>query len=239
MNISHRILDWDTNVFGYRVANIEICGDNPQGLEFLIERLKRDNIRLAYWFIDPDNSLLNEKALEIGGEIVDEKVTYYRSILLEDVFQRVDEVIDFNKTKIPPKIYEIAIHASDFSRFRIDKNFKNQEYLILYNHWVKNSINRTIATDVLVYYEEGLELGLLTLKIENDRGIIGLLSVDEKHRGKSIGKKIINSAFFKMKENNVQEVIVTTQKANHSACRFYESMGFHLKSIVNVYHIWL
>lgn len=239
MNLSYSILGWDTHAFGYRVANIKISGENHREAEYLIERLKKDNIRLAYWFIEPDNLLLNEKAIKIGGRLVDEKLTYCRSLKLEEIFQHVDEVMDFNEIEIPLKLYEIAIQSSVYSRFRSDPKFKNQEYLTLYKHWINNSVNRTIATDVLVFYEKGLELGLLTLKIGNGRGVIGLLSVDEEHRGKSIGKKLIYSAFFKMKEYNVQEVFVTTQKANHSACRFYESMGFYLESAVNVYHIWL
>jgi ribosomal protein S18 acetylase RimI-like enzyme len=39
--------------------------------------------------------------------------------------------------------------------------------------------------------------------------------------------------------NNAHMTEVATQKANENACRFYESIGFKVKNIVNVYHLWI
>jgi ribosomal protein S18 acetylase RimI-like enzyme len=32
---------------------------------------------------------------------------------------------------------------------------------------------------------------------------------------------------------------VATQKANENACGFYESIGFEVRNIINVYHLWI
>jgi dTDP-4-amino-4,6-dideoxy-D-galactose acyltransferase len=111
--------------------------------------------------------------------------------------------------------------------------------LKLYHLWIKNSVNKKIATDVLVYIENKHEQGLITLNIKDNYGNIGLFSVDEKYRGKSVGKKLMQAAFSKMAHNNIQEISVSTQKANFPACHFYEYQGFILKNQINIYHLWL
>jgi ribosomal protein S18 acetylase RimI-like enzyme len=40
-------------------------------------------------------------------------------------------------------------------------------------------------------------------------------------------------------KRNIEIVEVATQKANEGACRFYNAIGFEIKSIVNVYHLWI
>jgi dTDP-4-amino-4,6-dideoxy-D-galactose acyltransferase len=66
-----------------------------------------------------------------------------------------------------------------------------------------------------------------------------LLAVDENQRGKAIGKKLVGAALAYFRDNKVTSVEVVTQKANNAACRFYETCGFKIKSILNIYHLWI
>jgi dTDP-4-amino-4,6-dideoxy-D-galactose acyltransferase len=63
--------------------------------------------------------------------------------------------------------------------------------------------------------------------------------VDENQRGKAIGRKLVVAALEYFRDHKVTTVEVVTQKANNSACRFYESCGFKIKSILNIYHLWI
>ena len=58
-------------------------------------------------------------------------------------------------------------------------------------------------------------------------------------RGKSIGKKLMNAVLTYLSEKNTYMVEVATQKANENACRFYEAIGFEVRNIINVYHLWI
>ncbi len=238
-NESIKILDWDTKTFGYQVASIQISAKNIKEADNLILKLKQDNIKLAYWFIDPEDNDTIAEALKNGGKLVDQKIKYGRILNPEDKFIKPEEVKDYYKTEISEKLNSLAIQSSIYSRFKLDKNFKNEEYLSLYSLWIKNSVKKEIANDVMVFLEEEEELGLVTLRYEANNSAIGLLAVDENARGKSVGKKLIQAVFSKTKEKGISEVIVNTQKANKVACGFYEAQGFKLKNITNVYHLWL
>lgn len=238
-NPLYKILDWDSNAFGYNVANILIKSNNCNNLIDLKKKLKKEHIKLAYWFVNPLDDLLNKKAIEFGFKLVDEKQTFQRIISPDESFFYPNEVKEFHKKTISKNLFQIAIQSSIYSRFRLDESFENNEYLTLYNLWIENSVNKTIATDVFVFIEDKKELGLLTLKISDEIGTIGLFSVDEKSRGKSVGKKLMQTVFFKLFEQKIEKLNVVTQKANKIACNFYSSQGFNLIDTTNVYHLWI
>jgi dTDP-4-amino-4,6-dideoxy-D-galactose acyltransferase len=75
--------------------------------------------------------------------------------------------------------------------------------------------------------------------LHENSGSIGLIAVDENQRGKAIGKKLIGAGLQYFYDHKITSVDVVTQKSNYLACRFYESCGFKIKSIVNIYHLWI
>ncbi len=126
-----------------------------------------------------------------------------------------------------------------YSRFKIDPYFRNNEFERLYTEWIEKSVERRLANEVLIYNEGDELLGFITLALREKTGSIGLIAVDENQRGKAIGKKLIRAALAYFKDHKITTVEVVTQKANYAACRFYESCGFKIKSIVNIYHLWI
>ena len=70
-------------------------------------------------------------------------------------------------------------------------------------------------------------------------GSIGLLAVDESVRGNSVGRELIKAAFSSFGKRGISNIEVVTQKANKAACRFYETCGFTVRNIENVYHLWI
>ena len=75
--------------------------------------------------------------------------------------------------------------------------------------------------------------------MKDTRADIGLLAVDEEARGKSIGKLLMHAAFIKCRDLGYKEVQVVTQKANATACAFYEKLGFRIEKVENIYHFWI
>jgi dTDP-4-amino-4,6-dideoxy-D-galactose acyltransferase len=105
--------------------------------------------------------------------------------------------------------------------------------------WIEKSVKREIADEILVYSENEDEKGFITLVIKKNKGSIGLIAVDEKERGKSVGKKLVQAALLYFNEKKINIVEVVAQIENRGACRFYKSLGFEIKSIVNIYHLWI
>ena len=174
-----------------------------------------------------------------SGLLVDKKVTFFKEISETDNITGSQFIKSYNRDYVSDKLKSIALQSGIYSRFNVDPNFKNREFEKLYTEWISKSVQKEIANEVLVYYENGDEKGLITLGLKDNYGSIGLLAVDEKERGKSIGKKLVQSAliYFKNKKTNIVEVV--TQIENKGACGFYESLGFEVKSLVNIYHLWI
>lgn len=235
---NYQKLKWDSELFGYGIAKItsnNLTGDN---LNKILKNLAGENIRLVYWSIDPKDRTSNNTALANNGTLVDTKITYIKNIT-ETLFEKPEFIYSVINHPIPTKIISLALQSGLYSRFKNDSHFKNNEFEKLYKAWIENSLNGKIAKDVLVYKEFDDELGLITIGVKNNRCNIGLLAVDEKMRGKSIGTLLINAAFEKCKKLGYNDIQVVTQKTNVGACTFYEKMGFEKEKEENIYHFWL
>jgi dTDP-4-amino-4,6-dideoxy-D-galactose acyltransferase len=239
MGKSFKILEWDSQFFGYKIASIIDSDLKLTELEIIMKELKLQGVRLAYCFVNPEDEISNKNLKKVSGLLVDEKITFSTSITETDIYTGSDFIKPYNLNYTSDRIKSIALQSGIYSRFRVDSNFKNNEYERLYTEWIDKSVQREIAEEVLVYLENEDEKGLITLAIRGNTGSIGLLAVDNEERGKSIGKKLVHSALIYFKEKRVNIVEVVTQVENKGACGFYRSLGFEVKSIVNIYHLWI
>lgn len=235
-----QILDWDSNFFKYKVARINALNLSSNELTNLLSKLSLLKVKLAYWFIDPKDKISNEAAKSNNGFLADDKITYIIN-LSSDPPKRIDcpKIQSYLYKPLNKNLLSLALQSGFYSRYRQDKKFVRNEFCRLYTTWIKRSLNGEIAADVIVYVDNDIEKGLVTLEKKDNYGSIGLLAVDKKYRGKSVGKQLINAAFEKFKEIGIRKVKVTTQKKNVIACKFYEKIGFAFDNVQNIYHFWL
>jgi dTDP-4-amino-4,6-dideoxy-D-galactose acyltransferase len=239
MESSFSILNWDSVFFGYKVASVRPFNLTKEQADTIIQRLRDNQVRLAYIFVAPEDHKSNDTVSKCSASLVDEKVTFISTINKEAALFSDSFIRPYGLDKPDLKLKALTLQSGIYSRFKIDANFQNHEFENLYGEWIEKSVRKEIADEVLVYTEKGEIKGFVTIRIKNNIGTIGLIAVDQNERGKSIGKKLMNAAmqFSWMKGANAAEV--ATQKANEGACRFYGSIGFEVKNIVNVYHLWI
>ena len=111
----------------------------------------------------------------------------------------------------------------------------------LYTFWIKKSINPESPGKVFVYTLPGQSekvLGFLSLKIENNVGIIDLMAIDDNHQGLGIGRSLLNYSLIYLKKSNVELLKVSTQLINTGAVSFYKKYSFDESSRVYIYHLW-
>ncbi len=234
------ILPFDSKLFGYPVARLE-RSVSDKNLGSCLEELAQQRVKLIYWFVDPQDEERTHAAKEQNGKLVDEKVTYVTHIIGEKP-EPIDglSIVTYDKEELNEQLFVLALQSGLYSRFRTDKRFTHSEYEKLYTTWVRRSIQRVVALNVLVCLDEEAHiLGFVTMESKRGSGSIGLLAVDENSRGKSIGKALVQEAFVRFYRIGYRRVFVTTQKRNLVACRFYEKQGFTLHRLENVYHFWL
>jgi dTDP-4-amino-4,6-dideoxy-D-galactose acyltransferase len=137
-------------------------------------------------------------------------------------------------------LLSLALQSGEYSRFKLDPKFEPKAFSRLYEEWLKSSLDRVIADEVLSFNDsEGLPIGFVTLGKKGDYCEIGLLAVNESSRGQGIGKKLIYQAINYTLAQGYKELRVPTQKRNIKALEFYKRMNFKVIDETYIYHYWL
>jgi dTDP-4-amino-4,6-dideoxy-D-galactose acyltransferase len=231
-------LEFDTGLFGYRVARIDKRDLTSALLKDILVALKKEEARLAYLFLEPDSGT-NDVAINCGGLKVDSKAVFENEIRREGAKEESQFIVSYPQNTSCKPLYPLAYQSGIYSRFRLDPNFTRGEFEKLYTMWIEKSVKREIADEVLTYTDNGTPVGLVTYSLQKDRGRIGLFSVDEGFRGKSVGRNLMLHAVAALDRSGAKRVSVATQLENETACLFYKKQGFVLQSVQNVFHFWL
>ncbi len=222
---------WDSSFFGYSVNKLIISKDEELNLSLIIA----NNSRLLYIFSEKK---IDDYYLQIiNARLVDVKVNLLKSISVNlinpEINDNIVQIIKANKS-----IIALALQSGIYSRFVMDPNFKKEEFERLYSHWILKSINRELAEKVIGYKMNNKIIGLITIALKNSIPDIGLFAVDFPFRGMSVGKELLKYILVYAKENNYNQISVTTQEANVAAMEFYRKNGFEVSKKTFIYHIW-
>lgn len=234
-------LEWDTKFFGFGVARIRQAVLDEADLSKTLEMLRENNYRMVYWQISADQYESSRIAKLNGGFLADEKVTYVKKLVgISDSLEAFAYTpVPYPDTIPDAAMIKLALQSGEYSRFRLDPKFPRQLYDKLYTCWITRSVSKEIAREVLIVKEQSDLLGLITLGIKDDRADIGLVAVAEHARGKGVGRALVTVANRYFMERSYAFAQVVTQRSNFGACRLYETCGYNIENVENVFHFWL
>ena len=107
-------------------------------------------------------------------------------------------------------------------------------YEVNKKHLMDRIMNKNENEIVFVYYECEKIVGWIdcrissTYLVEKHCEIVGLI-VDEKHRGKKIGKSLVKSGEDWAKKNSIDKVTVRSNVKRERAHKFYIENGYEVK----------
>lgn len=232
-------LSWDSDFFGYKVGRLDL--QNIQSFEENLKENNFDAFKLTYIFVTPDSELLKNQLSNIGAKFLDRKTEYKLDLSDIEIHKLQNKNLSFkflNLDDLNNDLYNLSYEAGKNSRFKLDENFKNNEFKNLYDTWLKKSLNKEIAFESIgVYLNEKL-VGFITLGNKYDGANIGLIAVDENFQNQGIGHELLNFTFKYLKDKRTNFLYVTTQGLSKQATGFYEKNGFKLLSQVDIYHLW-
>ena len=239
--VDYRLLEWDTQFFGFRVASIRLERVRSEQLEAVLARLRSREVRLAYWASDPADRDSQHAAQANGGVLVDRKTTFVIDLrsLAPDNPKAPSTVVAYTAKTPGPDLERLAVQSGLYSRFRVDPRIGRDRFEKLYKLWVANSTRGNAASAVMVFREAGRIRGMITLGEKDGRGSIGLMAVDEGVRRRGIGTALLQAANGWFRAHGCTEAEVVTQGENRAACRFYEKCGYLVEKVSNFYHFWL
>ncbi|NQV01223.1 MAG: GNAT family N-acetyltransferase [Bacteroidia bacterium] len=231
-------LTWDSDFFGFKVGKINIEPPIDQDeFDHLIHDARKEEYKLIYLFNASDVELPDFVYSSYNCNLVDRKVVFGKKISLQtnsNIHCRHYLPDDNIET-----LYSLAFAGGAHSRYKSDPLFPKESFQRLYKKWIDNSILRVIADDFFIYESDTKIVGLLTVKYTKDMATIGLLAVDERYRGKKIGKTLIGNLEYHAAEKGCHYIQVATQGKNSEACSFYEKIGMMKKQVINIDHLWV
>jgi ribosomal protein S18 acetylase RimI-like enzyme len=196
----------------------------------LLEHAKADGSRLVY-FLHTQPFTVGEKTLQsYGGR---RAAGYIRFALplpapgaaAADPPEGV--VVDrYQGPSDDPRILALGVGAGWLSRFRRDDRLPPQKCDQLYDLWTRRSITGEMADETLVAWWHDGPVGLITYRSQADHGEIGLIGIDEKARGRGIGRALLALAHRRMSDRGLGRAEVVTQSENQGACRLYRGAGY-------------
>jgi dTDP-4-amino-4,6-dideoxy-D-galactose acyltransferase len=235
-----QLLEFDTKLFGFKVAKILKPQLSLEKLRTLLNELQNQGVRLVYWLSDSLDKTSQDAAKETKGFLADEHVTYVVNLqTLAKPPSIAPEITIYKEITPNIELEQLATQAGNYCRFNIDPNFPKELFVKLYHTWIKNSVNGQIANKVFTINHKNKIIGMITLGAKNNRGDIGLLAIDADFRGRNFGSKLVRSAQKYFIDSGFTQAQVVTQKINTAACHLYEKCGFQQEKTENSYHFWL
>ena len=260
-------VEFDSKLFNLKIGRIELNEDDmgslekSPSLEDVLQTAYSAGYRLIYVFgpsLPFTQAALESDKSIIPGLHVDSKLMYTtplssfnkeklctRAFLTPGIRVRPH---DRNATPlVSDAMRSLGLQSGVFSRYH-DKNLPEGCYEAMFTAWITNSLNRSLADEVLVAYEEGNEapgneIGFLTMARRGNAVNFGLMAVSDKFRRRGIALAMLFRGILWCLETIGQlpnaEVNLYTQGTNGPMTALYDAHGFQRSTLQDVYHVWL
>lgn len=234
MKIESKILEWDTNFFGFNVCNLDV---SQVSHEDLLSILAKIDAKVCYV-----NSLDSFDVSNVfsykGSKVIFEK--RLNKELIND-FSKIVYVDSTYYNKNLTQFRQLAYISGSYSRFKVDAKFKLDIFRRLYDNWLDKAMQKSFDNFFIAFVgDDNTPKGFLTAKIDKlkKKTDIGLIAVSNESQGKGIGRILLQFLELYCFDNKIETIKIVTQLENSNACRFYEKMGYKQIDIKYVYHYW-
>jgi GNAT superfamily N-acetyltransferase len=235
-----RILDWDCDFFGFRIAHASVNRLTSESVKSIIDWCQFHKIDCLYFLADATDPITVRLAEKNGFRFMDIRLTFENRDINKTVVDHdsIPGAIRPCTSRDIPMLRPIARSSFRFTRFYYDENFPDYRCDDLYEIWTEKSCNG-FADAVLVAEIQGQVAGYISCHLKNrDEGQIGLVGVDGKWQGRGVGQALVNQSLIWFVGLGVRKVRVVTQGRNCQAHRLYQRCGFLTRSVELWYHKW-
>ena len=237
-----KLLDWDTDFFGFPVAQVSSNRLSRNELDHVDEFCRDSGVRLLQFKCEAHHRPSVLAAEEFGFHFADVRMTYRQKLDgwpndLRDfpkgmLFRRgTENDIDF--------LRDIITDLYTHSRYFFDTNFPRDRVQEFYRSWIEKAV-RGEFDDLAWVISNGCQpQGFCSVAYsEEHQANIGLVGVSPSSTGQGLGGLLMRNVLTELSEYGVEEVSVVTQGRNYAAQRLYQRVGFAIDQIEIYYHRW-
>lgn len=233
-----RLLAWDSEFFGVRVARLDDRTLDDERAARALEWCDRQKVDCLYFLADAGDAETVRAAQRSGFGLVDIRVTLARPLDADQADAGLAEAVRAARPEDVGPLAAIAREAHADSRFYFDGRFPRERCADLYATWIERSCAGW-ADAVLVADHEGRAAGYITCQVAGTSGRIGLVGVAPEARGRGIGRRLVRGALGWFAARPADRVEVVTQGRNVAAQALYQQHGFRTHRVELWYHRWL
>lgn len=234
MQGSFEILNWDSDFFGVKVAQVEKNCFSEENKGSLLKQLKDEEVELAYYISDgPFENNENDlyKFIQVNRRVPIKKK-------LSGPVKIHKNISSYEQNSPSSELINLAQRAADWSRFKFDPNISSGKVKDLYDIWISNSVKKGENSDLLIYKEEGKILGFVTLSFHPPKGTTPLFAVSREAEGKGVSFALMRAADTFLYQKGCTYYTSATQADNRTAVTVFKRHGFEISPVEYVYHLW-
>lgn len=236
MTGGYKILKWDTDFFGYKVAEITKNFITQENYVGFMQTLKDSGIAFAQYTSE----------VELSSEITQNPYYLFKLVVsrvpiikkMENIYNFHENIELYDKDYPEKELIDLAQLAGSQGRFGNDQNIPAEKYYELFKNWIINSVNKKLATDVLVYRVNRKIVGFITIKVDGEKGSAPLLAVDRNYEGTGVSFALMRAAETQLVKYGCASVMSGTQDLNQKALKVFERYGFKFEKTEYIYHLW-
>jgi dTDP-4-amino-4,6-dideoxy-D-galactose acyltransferase len=231
-------LPWDSTFFNYPVASAQLddSATIADQLPALIADVRRNGVKLLYLCLPPTRPPQRDRLERAGARFVGGKCDFVKPLACGPPPAPSPDILPCRTTS--PRLESLALQSGEFSRFRLDAEFRQGEFERLYRIWLADSLAGHQGACVYIAGDPTGPAGFITVA-PGPPARIGLFAVAAECRHQGLGRRLITRAELHARALGAPELRVATQAENREACRFYAACGFHPEGQQDIFHIWL
>jgi len=234
MSEYYKILDWDTRFFDFNVVEIKKDVLTSINVKEILDDLASSQIKLGYYTSSNLIAGLKSDVYEI--KFIIKRIPLEKKILIHSPFHENIEL--YKEDYVDEALISLAQLAGRQGRFGNDTNISDTLCDEIFKNWMINSVNKKMASHILVYKVANKIVGFATIKIREGKGYSPLLAVDRKFEGMGVSFALMRAAETILKEEGCQIAVGGTQELNQKALRVYQRYGLMPQDPEYVYHLW-
>lgn len=240
LTLSCRLLEWDSQFFGVRIARLDQHTLSDAAWPAIAEWCNAQHIDCLYFLSNADDSESIRAAEQAGFHCVDIRLTFADESARRQaasLLQPEGVVLrDFIEDDLP-SLQAIARISYRDTRFYADPHFEEARCDALYETWIEKSCHG--RDDAVIVAEINRRpAGFITCSVHDGEGVIGLVGVAPTVRGRSVGRLLVEAAQGWFQSRDVARTLVVTQGRNIAAQRLYQRCGFLTHSAELWFHRW-
>lgn len=216
--------EWDSQFFGLSIGKL---------IENSIPTILQPEFDLYWAKIQAINTNLIDRLTASGFRYVEGEIKLAKKLISGKVENQANMELATPCDIISLKSLTSGLYQ--FSRYR-SPWFSEEDKNRFYATWIEKAVLGTFDDVCLLQREADRRIsGFISLRVKQDKAVIGLMGVAPDYQGKGIGQKLMQMAESFVSSKNAYEIEIATQAANTSALNLYIKSGFRPKNT----YIWL